>query len=127
MANEVVHDRAVQDLEPARARGLADDDMRDVLLAREAQNVVVDAPRTGGKGDGLTSQPLGEPHRLGDAVALLLAELQAASRLDAQSGPGCMQPVRQALGIANEPGRPWILAHAHQNALARGPGTGNSL
>ena len=95
------------DLEPARARGLADDDMGDVLLAGEAQDVVVDAPRAGGKGDGLSAQPLRQPHRLGKPVALRLAELEASPRLDAEGGPGRVQPVCKPLGVAHERWRIW--------------------
>ena len=38
-----------------------------------------------------------------------------------------MQPVRQPLGVAHQPGGLEVLAHAHQDALAGGPGTRNGL
>ena len=38
-----------------------------------------------------------------------------------------MQPVGQPLGVADEPGRARILADADQDALARGPGTGDRI
>ena len=34
---------------------------------------------------GLAAEPLGEPQRVGDAVALLLGELNAARRLDVRA------------------------------------------
>ena len=82
---KIVHDRAVQDLEPARARRLADDDLGDVVGAGEGDDVVGDAPRTARDRDGLAAEPLGEAQRVGDPVALLLAQLQAAPRLDARA------------------------------------------
>ena len=68
-----------------------------------------------------------QPHRVGEPVALLVAQLQAAPRLDADRGPRRMQPVGQPLGVAHEPGRARILADADQNALARRPGPGNGV
>ena len=56
-----------------------------------------------------------------DAVALLLGELQAALRLDAERRPWRMQPIRQPLGVAHQPGRAHVLADANQDALARRP------
>ena len=62
-----------------------------------------------------------QPQRVGDAVALLLGQLQAARRLDVERGPGRMQPVGQPLGVAHEPGGARILADADQDALAGRP------
>ena len=42
-AHQIVHHRAVQDLEPARARRFADDDLGDVVGLRVADDVVGDA------------------------------------------------------------------------------------
>src|SRR5262249_56675480 len=62
-----------------------------------------------------------EAQGVGNAVALLLAELQRAPALDAQCRPWRMQPVRQPLGIAYQPGGTRVLADAHEHALARRP------
>ena len=64
---------------------------------------------------------LGQPQRVGDAVALLLAQLQAAPRLDVERRPRRMQAVRQALGVAHEAGGARVLADADEDALARRP------
>ena len=57
----------------------------------------------------------------------VLAELQASPRLDAKRSPGRVQPVCKPLGVAHEAGGSGVLAHAHENALACGPGTGDGL
>ena len=123
--HQVVHHRPAQDLEPARPRRLADDDLRDVVPVREIDHVVGDAARAGGERDGLGTQALGKPHGLGDAVALGLGELRAARRLDAQCRPGGMQAIGQAFGVAHEGCRARVLADADQQPLARGPWPGN--
>ena len=123
-AHQVVHDRAVQDLEPARSRRFADDDLGDVVGVREADHVVGDAPVAARDGDRLAAERFGEPQRVGDAVALLLGELQAAPCLDVERGPRRMQPIGQPLGVAHKARGARILADADQNALARRPGPG---
>ena len=125
--HQIVHHRAVQDFEPARARRLADDDLGDVVGLREADDVVGDAAPAAGNGERLAAQRLGQPQRVGDPVALLVGQLQAAPRLDAERGPGRMQPVGQPLGVAHEPGRARILADADQDALARRPRPGDGV
>ena len=120
-----MHDRAVQDLEPARARRFSDDDLGDVVGVGKADHVVGDMPAGRGNRDRFAAEALGEPQRVGDAVALLLGELQAASRLDTERRERRMQPVRQPLGIAHEASRARVLADADQDALARCPGARN--
>ena len=61
--------------------------------------------------------------RVGDAVALLLGELQAALGLDIERRPGGVQAVGQALGVAHQPCGARVFADADEQALARGPGT----
>ena len=73
-AQQIADDRAMQKLEPARPRGLADDDLGDVVGMREADHVVGDAAVAAGNGDRLPAQGLRQPQRVGDAVALLLGE-----------------------------------------------------
>ena len=122
-----MHHRAAQDLEPPRARRLADDDLGHVVGLREVDEVVRDAASDAGNGERLAAQRLGQAQGIGEPVALLVGQLQAAPRLDADRGPWRVQPIRQPLGIAHEPGRARILAEANQDALARGPGAGDGI
>jgi len=50
-----------------------------------------DAASDAGNGERLASQRLGQAQRIGQPVALLVGQLQAAPGLDADRGPGCMQ------------------------------------
>ena len=125
--HQIVHHRAAQDLEPARARRFADDDLGDVVGVGEAEQIVGDAALDAGNRQRLAAERFREPHRVGEPVALLVAQLQAAPRLDADGGPRRMQAVGQALGVAHEPGRARILADADQDALARRPWAGNGV
>ena len=120
-AHQLVHDGTVQDLEPARARGLADDDLGDVVGLREGDHVIGDAPPAWDR-HGLGAEPLAEPERVGDAVALLFREMKAAPAFDVQNGPGGVQAIGEPLGIAHQPGAAWVLADADEDPLARGPG-----
>ena len=88
-----------------------------------ADHIVGDAAIAGGQGHRLAAERLGEPQRVGDAVALLLGELQAASALDIENHEGTMQPVGEPLGIAHQPGAARILADADGDALAGRPRT----
>ena len=71
--------------------------------------------------DRFAAERLRQAQRVGEAVALFLGELQAALRLHAERRPWRMQPVGQPLGVAHQPGRAYVLAHANQDALARRP------
>ena len=119
--HEIVHHRAMHDFEPAGACRFADDDLRDVVGLRIADNVLGDAMVVGWQGEGLAAKRFGEPQRIGDAVAFFLRELQAAPALDIERDPRAMQPVGESLGVAHQAGRAQILADAHQNAFARRP------
>ena len=112
----------MQDLEPARALRLADHDVRHIVGLRVAEHFVGDVP-VGGQRDGFAAERLGEPQRVGNAVALDLRKLQAAPPFDIERRPRSMQPVGEPLGVAHEPGRARILADAHQDALAGRPRT----
>ena len=94
---------------------------------REMDDVVGDAAADAGNGQRLAAERFGQPHGVGQPVALLVGQLQAAPRLDADRGPLRVQPVRQPLGVAHEPGRARVFADADQDALARGPGTGDGV
>ena len=112
----------MQKLEPGRPRGFADDDLGDVVCLRKANHVVGDAPVAAWNGDRLAAQSLRQPQRVGDAVALLLGELQAALGLDVERRPGAVQPVGETLGVAHEPRRARVLAHADKQSFACRPG-----
>ena len=112
----------MQKLEPGRPRGFADDDLGDVVRLRKANHVVGDAAVAAGNGDRLAAQSLRQPQRVGDAVALLLGELQAALGLDVERRPGAMQPVGETLGVAHKPRRARVLAHADKQPFACRPG-----
>ena len=60
-AHEIVDDRAVDDLEPSRSCRLADDDLGDVVGAREGEDVVGDPPRAARNGHRLAAERFGEP------------------------------------------------------------------
>ncbi len=109
----------MHDLEPARALGLADDDVGDVVGLGVAGHLVDDA-RTG-NGDGGAAELLGEAQAIGDAVAFALVEAMIARRLDIERRPGRVEPVGEALGVADEAGAGRVLADADQHALAGGP------
>ena len=123
-AHELADDGAMQQLEPPRAGRFADDHLRDVVRLRKGDHVVGDAAIAARDGDGLSAEGLGQPKGIGDAVALLLAQLQAALGLDIERRPRGVQAVGQTLGIAHQPGCPRVLAHANEETLsaAQGPG-----
>ena len=81
-AHQIAHHGAVQKLEPPRPRRFADDDLRDVVALRVDDHVVGDAAIAAWDGHWLATKGLGEPERIGDAVALLLGQLQATLGLD---------------------------------------------
>ena len=124
-AHEVVDHRPVQDLEPARPRRLAEDDLGDVVRLGVADDVVGDAPVAAGDGGGLAAERLGEAQRIGDAVALDLGEPHAARGLDRERDEGGVQAVGQALGVAHEPGATGVFVDADEDALAGGPRPGD--
>jgi hypothetical protein len=74
-AHQLMHHRAVQDFKPARPGRFADDNLRDVVGMREVDHVVGNATPGGRDGDRLGSKRFGKPQRIGDAIALLLAQL----------------------------------------------------
>ena len=90
-------------------------------------DVVGDVAPDAGNGHRLAAKRFGEPHRIGQPVALFVGQLQAAPRFDADRGPWCMDPVRQPSGVAHEAGGTRILADAHQDALARRPRAGDRI
>ena len=90
-------------------------------------DVIGDTAADAGNGQRLAAERFRQPHGVGQPVALLVGQLQAASRLDADRRPLRVQPVGQPLGVSHEAGRPRILADANQNALAHRPGSGDGV
>ena len=119
--HQVVHDGAMQDLEPSRSRRLADHDLRDVVGLRIGDDVVGDAPVAARDCYRLAAEALGEPQGIGDSVALFLGELQGSPGLDRERGEWRVQAIRQPLGVANEPCGERRFADAHKDALACRP------
>jgi len=120
-AHQVMDHRAVEDLEPSRALGLADDDMRGVVALCKGDDVVGEPPCLGRQLDRFALEALGEAQRVGDPVARILGKVQASAGLQVESGPGRVQTIGEPLGIAHEGGRTRVLADTDENALTRGP------
>ena len=72
----------------------------------------------------LGAEALGQAHRLGDPVALRVAQVQVAAGLDMDRGPWRPQAVRHALGEPDHIGAAGIAADTRQYTLAGGPGPG---
>src|SRR6185312_8728479 len=100
--HQIVHDRTAHQLEPPRARRLADNDLRYVVGVREMDDIISNAAAGAGNGERLSPERFSKPHGVDQAVALLIGQLQAAPRLDADRGPLRMQPVREPLGVAHK-------------------------
>ena len=91
------------------------------------EHVLGDGAAAARQGERLAAEPLGEAQGVGDAVALHLGQLGGARRLDGERGPGGVQPVGEALGVAHEAGGARVLADADEHALAGGPGAGDGV
>src|SRR5205807_1061175 len=111
------------DLEQARALRLADDDLGDVVGLREADEIVGDAAADAGDRQRLAAQRLGQPQRIGEAITLLVRELEVAPRLDRDRGPRSMDAIGEPLGVAHQAGGTRILGDADEDAFARRPGS----
>ena len=118
-AHQRIDHRAMQQLEPAGAARLADDDLGDVVGARVVQQVVGDV--ASGQRHRRRAQPFRQPQGLRHAVALAFRKLVIARRLDIERDPARLQPVGRAPRIADEAGRARMLVDADQDALARRP------
>ena len=97
------------------------DDLGDVVRLGIADDVVGDPSVAAGNGGGLAAERLGEPQRIGDAVALLLGEPHAARGLDRERDERRMQAIGQALGVAHEAGAARVFVDADEDAFAGGP------
>ena len=113
--HEIVHDRAMQQFEELRTLGLADHDVGDVVVARIGDDIVGDTPAGARRRHGFASEPVGEAERVGDAVALDVAEGQTAPALDRERDPGRAQTIGEAFGVADETRAARVLADAHHH------------
>ena len=100
-------------------RRLHDDDVGDVVGARVVRDRVRDVLAR--QRDGLATQALRKPQRFGNSVAFRLAHAQVTPGLDMDCGPGRLQAVRHALGVAHHVDTARIAADAGQHALAGRP------
>ena len=92
---------------------------------RVSDDIFGDVAAAARNGDRLPAKRLCEAERVGDAIALLLGELQAALRLDIKRRPRRVQPIGETLRVAHKPGRARVLADADEKPLAGGPRTRN--
>ena len=118
---QIAHHRAIEQLEPSRARGFSDDHLRDVVRLRKGDYVVGDPAIAAWNRDLLAAERLSEPQGVGDPVTLFLGQLQATFGLDIERRPRRVQAVGEALGVAHEPGRARVFAHADQETIACRP------
>ena len=91
------------------------------------QRVFRDAPVAGRQRHRLAAERLGEPKRVGDAVAFFFRKLRCAPSFDIKRRPRPVQPVGEPLGVANKSGAAPVFADADQNALAGGPGSRDGM
>ena len=125
LADELLRQRAINHLEPPGARRLHDDDVGEVIGARVLGDRVRDVLAR--QRDRLGAQPLRQPHRLGDPVACRVAHGKIAPGFDVHRGPGRLQAVGHALGVAHHVGAAGIVADACEDALAGRPRTGDRV
>ena len=120
-----MHHRAVDDLEPARSRRFADNDLGDVVGVSVGENVVGKAPVAARDGGGITAERMREAQRIGNTVAFFFAQADGAPGFDRQCDERRVQVVGHPLGVAHQAGGARVLADTDQDTLARGPGSGN--
>ena len=124
LADQLVHHRSVQQLEPERPRRFADDDVGDVVGLRMGDQVFGDRPTGVGKRHRFAAEALGKAHGIRNTVALVLTELRAPSALHINCGPGRMQAIGETLGVPHQSGTAGVLTDADQHPLSR-PRTGD--
>ena len=78
-AHQLVHDRTVQDFKPARTRGFADNDLCDVVGVSIGHHVIGNGPFCARNGYGFPAERLCQTQGIGDAIALLFGQLEAAA------------------------------------------------
>ena len=119
--------RAVQHLEPARPGGLADHDLGDVLRPCVGEQIFGDRRPPPGRVS--AAPPRRSARRRVSAMRSrsTSAKPGAARGLHGERGPGGVQPVGQALGVAHEAGGARVLVDADEHPLAGRPGAGDGV
>ena len=122
-ADQVVHHRAAQELDPAGTDRFPGDDLGDVV----AVGILQHGFRHGlpGTADGAGAQFLGQAQGTGHLVALFLGKPGLVGCLHVDGEPFGIQFVRQAPGGADQAFAQRARADADQQALAGRPGTGD--
>jgi hypothetical protein len=86
-------------LEPSRTARFADDDLGDVVCGRIGEDLLGDvAARDGYR---RSAEPLGEPQKIRDAIALSVVETLRTCGLDTDRGPRRSQVIRHPPRIAD--------------------------
>ena len=125
LADELVHDRAMHHLEPARPVGFADDDLGDVVRRRVGDHLFGDVAAR--DRDRRSAEPLGEPQKIRDAVALGVGQALRPRGLDIDCRPRHLQAIRHAPGIADQPRGTRRLADADEHPLSGRPRPRNRM
>ena len=125
LADQRLRQWPVQQLQPARTWRLHDDDVSEVVGARVIRDRIRDILAR--QRDGLRTQTLREPQRLGDPVAFRFAHAQVAPGLDMHRRPRRLQTVRHAFGVTHHVDAARIAADTGQHTLAGRPGPGDRM
>ena len=96
--HQIMNYGAMQKLEPARARRLADNDLGDVLRRARSARMSSAIFWPPGRGERLAAEPFGQSQRVGEPISLDLRQLGAARRLDTDRRPWRVQCIGKALG-----------------------------
>ena len=124
-AHELVHDRAMHHLKPPRPTRFADDDLGDVVSGRVGNDLFGDVAAR--DRDRRRTEPLGEPQKVGDPIALGVGQPLRSRGLDIDRGPRHLHAVGHAPGIADQACGIRRFADADEHSLAGCPGTGNRV
>ena len=124
-AHQLVDHRAMPQLEPARAAGLAHHHARGIARAGEGQDLLDD--RASGHAHHLGAELLGQPQGLGEPRLLGLAQQGMPAGLDIERDQLGIEPVGRALGGAHRVGGIRSRIDADQHALARAPRPGDGM
>src|SRR5262249_5476951 len=98
-AHQIMHDRAVQNLEPARAGRLADSDVGDVFGVRISGRVVGNGSVGTRNSYRFAAKCLGEPQGVGNAIPPFFGQLQTSAALYVERRQWTVQAIREPLGV----------------------------
>ena len=125
LAHKLVHDGAVDHLEPSRAIGLSDDYLGNVVRRRIGEDLLGNiAARDRNR---RSAEPLGEAQEVGDAVALNIAEMLRPGRLDIDRGPWGSQVICRSPRRSDQSRSARSFADADEDSLSRRPRAGNRM